>query len=127
MVAYSLPYMLNQPGNLGPKVGFIFGPIAFLSLLWGICESMPQQNTLTTVAVPECKGRTLEEVNLLFYHKVPAWRSASWKAPGSNMEDLEDMTRHGSKSGRSHNIEDGRLVIDEKDVVSHLEEVPKAG
>jgi hypothetical protein len=40
VVAYSLPYMLNKPGNLGPKVGFIFGPIAFLSLLWGVCESM---------------------------------------------------------------------------------------
>jgi hypothetical protein len=81
------------------------------------------------VVVPECKGRTLEEVNLLFYHKVPAWRSASWKAPGSNMQDLEDMTRHGGYSSGSHSIENGKLVLEEKDAIAHLEDAKasKAG
>lgn len=44
VVAFSLPYMINEPGWLGMKVGFIFGPICVLAVLFAY------------FAVPECKG-----------------------------------------------------------------------
>jgi hypothetical protein len=44
VVAFSLPYMVNEPGWMGMKVGFIFGPICVLAVLFAY------------FAVPECKG-----------------------------------------------------------------------
>ncbi|KAF9874435.1 vegetative cell wall protein gp1 [Colletotrichum karsti] len=59
-IAFSMPYLLNPPyANLGSKVGLIFGSIAFLSLIF------------VYLCVPECKGRTLEEIDMLFDMKVP--------------------------------------------------------
>lgn len=59
-VAFTLPYLLNAPyANLGSKVGLIFGTISFLSLVF------------VYLCVPECKGRTLEEVDMLFELKIP--------------------------------------------------------
>ncbi|KAI3540156.1 hypothetical protein CSPX01_08345 [Colletotrichum filicis] len=59
-VAFTLPYLLNAPyANLGSKVGLIFGTISFLSLVF------------VYLCVPECKGRTLEEVDMLFELNIP--------------------------------------------------------
>ncbi|KAL0940279.1 vegetative cell wall protein gp1 [Colletotrichum truncatum] len=59
-VAFTMPYLLNAPyANLGSKVGLIFGSIASLSLVF------------VYLCVPECKGRTLEEIDMLFEMKVP--------------------------------------------------------
>lgn len=44
---------------MGSKVGFIFGSIAALSLIF------------TYFCVPECKGKTLEQIDWLFSKKVP--------------------------------------------------------
>ncbi|KAI8233091.1 hypothetical protein K4K54_010974 [Colletotrichum sp. SAR 10_86] len=59
-IAFTLPYLLNAPyANLGSKVGLIFGSIGFLSLVF------------VYLCVPECKGRTLEEIDTLFEKEVP--------------------------------------------------------
>ncbi|KAL2883354.1 hypothetical protein SGCOL_001034 [Colletotrichum sp. CLE4] len=59
-VAFTLPYLLNAPyANLGSKVGLIFGTVSILSLVF------------VYLCVPECKGRTLEEVDMLFDLKIP--------------------------------------------------------
>ncbi|KAF5510567.1 High-affinity glucose transporter ght2 [Colletotrichum siamense] len=59
-IAFTLPYLLNAPyANLGSKVGLIFGSIGFLSLVF------------VYLCVPECKGRTLEEIDTLFEMEVP--------------------------------------------------------
>ncbi|KAH8895485.1 general substrate transporter [Thozetella sp. PMI_491] len=60
LVNFSIPY-LTSPGyaGLGSKIGFIFGPIGFIAVL---CAYL---------FVPECKGKTLEEVDLLFGSGVP--------------------------------------------------------
>jgi SP family sugar:H+ symporter-like MFS transporter len=58
-VTFSLPYLLNAPyANLQSKVGFIFGSIAGLSLFFAY------------FFVPDCQGRTLEEVDWLFENKI---------------------------------------------------------
>jgi hypothetical protein len=44
--------------GLGSKVGFIFGAVALLSLVF------------TYFCVPECKGKTLEQVDWLFNNGV---------------------------------------------------------
>ncbi|OBT71175.1 hypothetical protein VF21_10093 [Pseudogymnoascus sp. 05NY08] len=55
-----IPYLLNAPyANLGSKVGYIFGSTSILAIIF------------TYYCVPECKGKTLEELDRLFLDGVP--------------------------------------------------------
>jgi SP family general alpha glucoside:H+ symporter-like MFS transporter len=55
------PYLLN-PGaaNAGGKMEFLYGGISIFSLTWCIFR------------MPETKGRTYEELDILFERRVPA-------------------------------------------------------
>ena len=58
-LSFSLPYLLFKPRNLGPQVGYIFlGTSAFSLVFAYFC-------------IPECKGKTLEQIDLLFLEGVP--------------------------------------------------------
>ncbi|KAL4945413.1 hypothetical protein BDV06DRAFT_209519 [Aspergillus oleicola] len=58
-VNFSVPYLVfEDEAGLGSKVGFIFGSVAFLALVF------------TYFCVPECKGKTLEQVDWLFNNGV---------------------------------------------------------
>jgi MFS transporter, SP family, sugar:H+ symporter len=60
LVNFIIPYLLNPPyANLGARVGFIFGSITVLSMIF------------TFFCVPECKGRSLEEIDRMFIESVP--------------------------------------------------------
>ena len=55
MVAFTLPYLLEKPGaGLESKVGFIYGSMCFLALIFGY------------FFVPELKERSLEEIEVMF-------------------------------------------------------------
>lgn len=57
----AMPYMLNtEEANLGGKAGFLFGGISFLCLVW--CY----------LRLPESRGRTFEELDILFQRRIPA-------------------------------------------------------
>lgn len=59
-VAFSIPYLIDDAyAGLGSKVGFIFGSTAFLATLF------------SWFFVPECGGKTLEEIDELFIRGVP--------------------------------------------------------
>uniref|UniRef100_L2FPI0 Sugar transporter n=1 Tax=Colletotrichum fructicola (strain Nara gc5) TaxID=1213859 RepID=L2FPI0_COLFN len=65
LVNFMLPYLLNKPyAGLQSKVGFIFGSIAVCSALF------------VFLCVPECKGRSLEEIDRMFHEGVPVRRFA---------------------------------------------------
>ena len=54
-----VPYMVNpDKANLRGKVGFVFGGACALGTLW------------SWLYVPELKGRTFEEIDYMFQHKV---------------------------------------------------------
>lgn len=60
VVAFIIPYLLYAPyANLGVKVGFVFAPLAVLSIIFII------------FGIPECRGLSLEEIDHLFKEKVP--------------------------------------------------------
>lgn len=65
VVTFSLPYMLNEPAWLGSKVGFIFGAIGFLGLIWGV------------FCMPELSHKSLEDIDTIFEQRIPAWRTRS--------------------------------------------------
>ena len=66
-ISYATPYLFRaDAANLGPKVGFIFLPIDIFGALF------------TYFCMPEIKGRSLEEVDLLFLSKIGARESVHW-------------------------------------------------
>ncbi|KAI8664609.1 MFS domain-containing protein [Fusarium keratoplasticum] len=59
-MTFGLPYLLNPPyAALGPRVGFIFGSLAAVSVGFAF------------FCMPECHGKSLEEIDTLFNNKVP--------------------------------------------------------
>jgi len=63
LVTFTLPYLLNADyANLQSKVGFIYGSISFVSV---VCAWF---------FVPDCRGRSLEDINRLFESSHPARR-----------------------------------------------------
>ncbi len=62
-VSFSLPYLLYAPyANLESKVGFIYGTIAFLGIVWAY------------FCLPETTGRSLEEIEELWQEGGTATR-----------------------------------------------------
>lgn len=79
MTTYATPYLLNPPhANLGSKVGFIFGTAAVLATVFAF------------FCVPECKGRTLEEIDRLFMDGVPIRKFSSTQVNVLN-DDSDSM------------------------------------
>ncbi|KAH0531260.1 hypothetical protein TsFJ059_000116 [Trichoderma semiorbis] len=65
-ITAGLPYAMSATeANWGGKIGFLFGGLGFLLLIWSI------------FCLPETKNKTFEELDLLFEHKVPAWKFGS--------------------------------------------------
>ncbi|KAH6866058.1 hypothetical protein B0T10DRAFT_468156 [Thelonectria olida] len=62
-------FWINEPGNLGSRVGMIYGSMSVLALV-----------------VPEMKGRSLEELDELFHSITPAWKSTRLVATGVGAE-----------------------------------------
>ncbi|KAF4439007.1 maltose permease [Fusarium acutatum] len=64
---FAVPYMVNpDAGNLGGKVGFIFGGLsAFASIICVFC-------------IPELKGRTCQEIDTMFHRRVPLRKMGSY-------------------------------------------------
>lgn len=60
VVAFCIPYLLYAPyANLGSKVGFIFGAIAAVTIVYAF------------FCIPECSKLSLEEIDYLFMEKTP--------------------------------------------------------
>ncbi|KAI1876205.1 uncharacterized protein JN550_001701 [Neoarthrinium moseri] len=87
---FSLPYLLYEPyANLGSKTGFVFGSIAALAVVF------------IFFCVPECKGKSLEQIDRMFLEKVPLRKFGTFDASnlmpvGSKLEesraaDLEEV------------------------------------
>ncbi len=61
MFTVAMPYMLNSDeADWRGKAGFLFGAISLVCLVWCFFR------------IPESRGRTFEELDILFERKVPA-------------------------------------------------------
>lgn len=86
-MAFSIPYLLYEPyAALGPKVGFIFSGLAFLCLFF------------TWFCVPDCAGKTLEEIDRLFLIGTPLRHFKKTVAP----EPAEFVTESSVEVGKVH-------------------------
>ncbi|KAF7530746.1 hypothetical protein PCG10_000256 [Penicillium crustosum] len=83
VITAALPYAMSPlEANWGGKIGFLFGGLSVGVIAWAF------------MCLPETKGRTFEELDILFERKTPAWRFDS--------TDLTDFDRaavvHGAQS-----------------------------
>lgn len=84
LVNFSIPYLLYTPGaGLGSKVGFIFAGILVFALIF------------TWFCIPECKGKSLEQIDRMFKEGIPLRNFGKYKA-----EDMFQVSQdHGEKDG----------------------------
>lgn len=86
-----LPYALNPTiGNLGPKLGFIFGPFIAIGTVW------------MYFYLPETSDRTLEQLDELFIRGVPARKSASYRY-GSDVSSADAKDEEEKVMDEQHN------------------------
>jgi len=78
LVVFTMPYFINANSlNWGGKVAWLWGPSNLISFVF------------TYFFVPETKGRALEELDELFYNRVPARHFSTYKL--QNKIDAEDV------------------------------------
>ncbi|KAM0277362.1 hypothetical protein ACHAQH_005879 [Verticillium albo-atrum] len=102
LVNFSIPYLVwPENAGLGSKVGFIFGSIAFCSLIF------------TYFCVPECKGKTLEQVDYLFKTGVGLRQFAGADVSGllESSRPVQDKEEHLSDLEKG-----GASVTSQKDI-----------
>ncbi|KAH7141279.1 hypothetical protein B0J13DRAFT_503559 [Dactylonectria estremocensis] len=101
-MTFGLPYLLNEPyAGLGPKVGFIFGSLAGLSFVFAY------------FCVPECMGKSLEEIDLLFNSKVPISKFGQTRMNAGSLvdesgKDVEIGFPSTTKAASDVVVEEGR-------------------
>lgn len=87
-VSFSLPYLLYEPyAALGSRVGFIFGSVAALSLVF------------VYFSVPDCSGRTLEEIDRLFESGVSLRKFKETQLEDDSSAKSEDYERVEQRVG----------------------------
>ena len=85
-VNFSIPYLLNaQYANLQSKVGFIFGSFAFLCFVF------------TYFCIPECTGKTLEQIDYLFHNGVPLRKFGIMDIPTFEQREIEENESIGEE------------------------------
>ncbi|KAH8807734.1 general substrate transporter [Xylogone sp. PMI_703] len=83
VTTFSIPYLLDAPyANLGSKVGFVFGATTICALVFGY------------LCVPECKGRTLEEIDKLFLEGYPVRKFKTAQVGLTSEEKDEKVVVH---------------------------------
>ncbi|EQB57148.1 sugar transporter [Colletotrichum gloeosporioides Cg-14] len=84
LVNFSIPHLLYTPGaGLGSKVGFIFAGILVLAFVF------------TWFCIPECKGKSLEQIDRMFNEGVPLRKFGKYEPEDMYQASTED----GEKAG----------------------------
>ncbi|KAE9567315.1 hypothetical protein CGMCC3_g16504 [Colletotrichum fructicola] len=106
IASFTLPYLLQEPANLGSRVGLIYGSISAMGLVWGF------------FCMPEMAKKSLEEIDEMFAAGVPAWKSRHWR--GEQAAKITDIENHGvssdTESERSVEKPDLEPIVEEKPV-----------
>lgn len=98
-VNFIIPYLIyDQYAGLNSKVGFIFGGLMAVAIVF------------VYFCVPECKGKTLEQVDFLFNQGVPIRDFGKTDAAAMMQSALEE------DNGKKHDsdVEKGSVVVGSK-------------
>lgn len=81
-----MPYLLYEPyAALGPRVGFVYGSIALLSVVFA------------WLLVPDCAGRPLEQIDWLFASGIPMRKFRKAEVPEAAIAmDEDELVKSGA-------------------------------
>ncbi|PCH00783.1 Major facilitator superfamily domain, general substrate transporter [Penicillium occitanis (nom. inval.)] len=89
VVTFTVPYLIDASyANLQSKLGFIYGAIGVLGLIWAY------------FSFPELMGRSLEEIDEMFVAKLPARKFRNYK-PFIESAGNKVMEEHSANAGDS--------------------------
>ncbi|KAL1406155.1 hypothetical protein Q8F55_007839 [Vanrija albida] len=119
LVSFTSPYIMNKPyGGIGGKIGYIFGGMAVLSLLFAI------------FVVPELRGRGLEEVDELFERPHWGWQYKHIKTTGMGAQIARIQAGDVGAANLGKGVDDDVKVgacwrgrADAQEDVQHVEKV----
>lgn len=78
VMTVAIPYMINpDQANMQGKLGFFFGGLAFLCLVWAWFR------------LPETKDRTYEELDIMFERRVPARQFKQYVVDATTVSAVE--------------------------------------
>ncbi|OBT88576.1 hypothetical protein VE02_03988 [Pseudogymnoascus sp. 03VT05] len=86
LITYINPYVQDAEfGNLGSRVGFVFGSISLLAMAWVL------------FFLPEMKGRSLEELDEMFNAGIGVFKFKSYKCTGvgARITQIQDKNAGG--------------------------------
>lgn len=102
-VSFSIPYLVfDDHAGLGSKVGFIFGSIALCALVF------------VYFCVPECKGKTLEQIDWLFSNGVGMRDFGKTDASGMLEEASRRQKGDLAETGQVERVESRKPAADVK-------------
>ncbi|GAM36044.1 fumarylacetoacetate hydrolase [Talaromyces pinophilus] len=92
VVTFTVPYLIDASyANLQSKLGFIYGAIGVLGLIWAY------------FSFPELMGRSLEEIDEMFVAKLPARKFRNYKpfieSAGHKVAAMEEHSANAGDSG----------------------------
>ncbi len=102
-VGFSLPYLLYT-ADLQSKVGFIYGAIAALGILW------------SWFYLPETSGRSLEEMEELWQEKVPSGKFGSYVTKSTVGLRITQLERHAGAGDATDSSEEHAVGHDDDDI-----------
>ncbi|KAK5046598.1 hypothetical protein LTR84_007359 [Exophiala bonariae] len=81
VMTVAIPYMINpDQANMRGKLGFFFGGISFICLIWAYFR------------IPETKGRTFEELDIMFEREVPTREFKGYVVDlNDSVRDMRDL------------------------------------
>ncbi len=86
IMTVAIPYMINPAeANMQGKLGFFFGGLAGICFIWALFR------------VPETKGRTYEELDLLFDRGVPARQFKNYQLEGAISSSIDNQAERLTK------------------------------
>jgi len=99
-----LPYALNPTiGNLGAKLGFVFGPCIAVGTVW------------MYFCLPETSGKSLEQLDELFMKGISARKSTKYQYTG-------EFISHGAELADAK-MEDAESPVNKRGTATHVEEI----
>lgn len=104
LITYVNPFMQNEPGNLGPRVGMVYGSFSILAIFF------------VFLVVPELKGRSLEELDELFHSRVKPWRSTGFVATGIGAQ-ITTIGAGGTDGARVKRVDEEDAEVEQEEVV----------